>query len=373
MLQYYHNKLKSKWKKHKTMNVQAIINNISFPKTIDELEWFIKEHGCFNVENVLYDGITVWTVPKWILPNDIVFFFHAKTAIQIIRKLEIELEKNRELYDYEILMNGLKHARTLYDLYGGKIFAVSRVIGDPFYIEEESEIVHWRGRIYAEIGYIQILANPIDISAFSDFIMLSRQSAITAVLGENFELLKKIISATNKVPRYFIKSKANPIPLNTINNKNWLKLTQEYKRSFFLEIQFRQFYVDYLLKEIADKKKIFSECACYKEKKLVGYADNCIWFNGKLCFVEVKLNFDTERNIIEQLIRYSDVESTILEKGKRSFDNIERKYVIVIDTRSIGVFNALSKQISIIANLDFVKDKSDLSDLRYNIIKFMKN
>lgn len=354
------------------MNVQAIINNISFPKTIDELEWFIKDHGCFNVEDILYDKIIEWTVQKWMLPNDIVLFFHAKSAIQIIRRLEIELEKNKELYDYDILMDRLKHARKLYDLYGGKIFAVSRVIGAPFYVKEESELVHWKGRIYAEIGDIQILENPVDISAFSDFIMVSRQSAITAVLGENFETLKKIVSTTNKVPNYFIESKANPIPLNTISDKNWLKLTQEYRRSFFLEIQFRQFYVDYLLREIADKKKIFSECACYKKRKLVGYADNCIWLNRKLCFVEVKLNLETERNIIEQLIRYSDVESTILEKWNYFSNNIEQKYVIVIDTRSIGVFNTLSKQISIIADLDFIKDKSDLCNLRHDIIAFMK-
>lgn len=354
------------------MNVQAIINNISFPKTIDELEWFIKDHGCFNVEDVLNDNITEWTVPKWILPNDIVFFFHAKTAIQIIRRLKIELEKNRPLYDYDILINGLKHARELYDLYGGKIFAVGRVIGAPFYVDDENEIVHWRGRIYAEIGDIQILENPIDISAFSNFIMLSRQSAITAVVGENFETLKKIISATNKVSHYFMESNANPLPLNDINNKNWLKLTQEYRRSFFLEIQFRQFYVNYLLKEIADKKKIFSECACYKKKKLVGYADNCIWFKSKLCFVEVKLNIEAEHSIIEQLTKYTNVDSTILDKDRRFFENIEQRYVIVIDTRNIGVFDTLSKTISIIADLDFIKDKEDLHNLRNNIITFMK-
>lgn len=353
------------------MNVQAIINNISFPKTIDELEWFIKDHGCFNVEDILYDGIVEWTVPKWIQRNDIVFFFHAKTAIQIIRRLESEIEKNRELYDYDMLMNGLKHARKLYDLYGGKIFAVSRVIGAPSYVDDESEIVHWKGRIYAEIGDIQILENPIDIGDFSDFIMISRQSAITAVLGENFEELKRIISSTNKVPHYFIDSKANPIPLNTINNKNWLILTQEYRRSFFLEIQFRKFYVDYMLKEISDKKKIFSECACYKEKKLVGYADNCMWFNKKLCFVEVKLNIDTERNIIEQLTKYANVDSAVLDKGKQCFENIEQRYVIVIDTRNIGVFDILSKDISLIADLDFIKNKSDLCKLRNDIIAFM--
>ena len=32
--------------------VNAHINNISFPKTIEQLEEFIYEHGCYNVEDV---------------------------------------------------------------------------------------------------------------------------------------------------------------------------------------------------------------------------------------------------------------------------------------------------------------------------------
>lgn len=356
------------------MNVQAIINNISFPKTVKELEWFIKEHGCFNVEDILYDETIEWTVPKWVLPDDIVFFFHAKTAIQTIRKLESELRKNKELYDYEVLMNGLKHAKKLYNQYGGKIFAIGRVTGAPFYDGEfRQEELHWKGRIYAEIGEIQVLENPIDINMFSDFIMLSRQSAITAVLGENFDMLKKLISKTNVAPQYLIESRANPIPLNTINNKNWLEVTQRYRSSFFLEVQFRKFYVDYLLQAIADKKKIFSECACFKKNKLVGYADNCIWFNGKLSFVEVKLNFDTERNFTVQLMKYCNVESTILEKGKRYFENIEQTFIIIIDTRRIGIFDALTNNISFISNLDSIKTADDLLDLRYAMLEFMKN
>ena len=33
--------------------VNAHINNISFPKTIEELETFIYEYGCYNVEDIL--------------------------------------------------------------------------------------------------------------------------------------------------------------------------------------------------------------------------------------------------------------------------------------------------------------------------------
>lgn len=48
----------------------------------------------------------------------------------------------------------------------------------------------------------------------------------------------------------------------------------------------------------------------------MGYADNCIWFNGQLCFVEVKLNFDTERNFIERDL--SALRYAILDFMKRT-------------------------------------------------------
>ena len=356
------------------MNIQAIINNISFPKTIEELEYFVKEVGRFNVDDVLLYETVEWTVPKWALVGDIVFFFHAKTAIQTICKLERVLKKNKEIYDFNVLMDGLKHAKELYDLFGGKIFAIGRVLGRPFYDEGDwQEEMHWKGRVYAEIGEICILDNPVDMEIFSDFIMISRQSSITAVLGEDFDKLKKLISKSNIIPSYLAKGKANPMPLNKINGENWLMLTNEYRRSFFLEIQFRKFYVDYLLQAIADKKKIFSECACYKNNRLIGYVDNCIWLNGKLCFVEVKLSFDAERNFTEQLLKYGNVESAVLEKERRYYDIIEQRYVLVIDTGRIGVFDGISKELSIITNLDSLKDKIDLCDLRYSLIEFMES
>ena len=82
------------------MNVQSVINNISFPKTIKELEHFVDEVGHFNVEDVLLSSTVEWTMPKWALTNDIVFFFHAKTAIQSIRRLESDLNRNIGIDNY---------------------------------------------------------------------------------------------------------------------------------------------------------------------------------------------------------------------------------------------------------------------------------
>lgn len=74
------------------MNVQAFLNNISFPKTLDELEYFAER---FNVEEILNVKETEWTAPKWAVKGDIVFFFHAKTAIQKITMLETKLKQEK--------------------------------------------------------------------------------------------------------------------------------------------------------------------------------------------------------------------------------------------------------------------------------------
>ena len=353
----------------KIVNVQAVINNISFPKSVAELRHFAYEVGRFDVEDILHNSETEWTMPKWAMPNDIVFFFHAKTAIDIIRRLEIEIEREKP-EDGVILLYWLQRARALYGEFGGKIYAVGRVLHRPFYDDfADNEGLHWKGKIYAAIGDICVLENPIDISEFSDFIFVSRQSAITAVLGEDFEKLKKVILRKNTLPAYVVKSRATPMPLKDISPLNWLQVTRSYRRSFFLEVQFRRYYVDYFLKYIGDTKKIFSECACYRDGSLTGYADNCIRIDGKLCVVEVKLNISAENKLEEQLEQYCYIDEISLEKDRIPADRLIHDRALVIDTEKLYIYDAGSKTFTEITDLDSLEKNEDLPTVRKYIIQ----
>lgn len=64
------------------MNVQAFIDNISFPKNLEELEDFVDE---FDVEQVLRVDETEWTAPKWAVEGDIVFFFTRRLRFNGLR------------------------------------------------------------------------------------------------------------------------------------------------------------------------------------------------------------------------------------------------------------------------------------------------
>ncbi len=354
------------------MNVQPFINNISFPKTIDELINILRDRSRFYVEDILYEDPTAWTVPKWAMVNDIVFFFHAKTAIQSITRLVTTINDQKEDIDnYDFLMQSLQHARNLYNQYGGKIYAIGRVLDRPFYGEPDIDgEINWKGNIFAPIGDICILKEPIPIEDFNNFIRVSRQSAITPVLGDDFEHLKDIIAAKNEVPEYLMDSTATPFPLKEVTEQNWLIVTREYRRQFHLEMQFRKFYVDFLLKSLGDIRTFYTECECYKKDKLSGYADYSIRLNKKLCFVEVKLDFDAESDFKGQLKEYSFVDKAKIKKDKWVYkDNILQDFVIIIDTEQIGVYDAGKDEITIIEMLDNIQNKDDIMLLKQKIIK----
>ena len=356
------------------MNVQAFIDNISFPMTLEELERFA---DWFNVEEILNVAETEWTAPRWAVEGDIVFFFHAKTAIQKITMLETKLKQEKTEYseeDYRWLWESLQRARELYKLYGGKIFAIGRVSGRTEYDSQEGdEILHWASRFYAPIDRIFVLQQPIDISEFSDFLPVSTRGAITPVVGSDFDRLKKIICAKNEIPDYLKKSRAIPLPLQKINPENWLDVTQEYRRLFALEIQFRRFYVDYFLKVLGQQKTFYAECECYQQGRRTGFADNAIKLGGKWCFVEVKLNVHAEPHLHDQLKKYCHAERVILQKGERTLtqEKVWQNTMMVIDTEDFYIYSVSSDQLTLLESLDKIKTESNIKALQKRILPLL--
>lgn len=356
------------------MNVQAFLNNISFPKTLEELEYFADK---FNVEEILTEEETEWTAPKWAVSGDIVLFFHAKTAIAKITSLETKLRQARENLleeEYQWLWDSLQRARTLYKNYGGKIFALGKISGRAAYdAQEEDEIFHWKSRFYAPIDRIFVLEHPIDIAEFSNFIFVSRQTAITPVVGNDFDRLKALIMTKNEVPDYFRESQAIPLPLQSINEENWLDVTREYRRRFELEIQFRKFYVDYFLRVLGDQKKFFAECRCHRTGVQTGFADNAIKLGGKWCFVEVKLNVHAEQHLHDQLKKYCYVEqATLHEERMLEQPRIWQKKVLVIDTTDFYVYDVSTDQLIFVETLNDIRTESDIRILREKILPMLR-
>lgn len=360
-----------------TNKVQAFINNISFPKSLDELYYFATEHGTFNVEDILIEYETTWTSPKWAKSGDIVFFMHSKTSKSTITRLRTQLnnEKNKlPKKKYRLLMDWINRGLDLYSKYGGKIFALGRVIGAPEYIDNDyadDSLYHWGSRIYCDME-VFVLDVPVDISEFNDFIFVSRQSGITPIFGKEFIKLKNLIASKNETPEYFLNSVSVPLPLTKINSKNWLEITEEYRRSFILESQFRSYYVDYLLSAISDRKSIYKECRCVKQGNPNTFADNVIYLNGKYVPVEVKLSVQAEPNIKGQVENYCYTDEIYIDskRNRKIFpEQIYNKNVIVIDTDDVYVFNINKYKLKHILSLNELSSLSDVQKLKLAVIR----
>ncbi|SFP96380.1 hypothetical protein SAMN02910358_00296 [Lachnospiraceae bacterium XBB1006] len=360
------------------LEVQAVIVNFSFPKSLEELLAIERENGGLDIENLLENAdLYSWTMPKWIKPDDIAFLMHARSSITTIRHLKKQLKMDRTVFsneEYKILTEALEVGEEIYRKFGGKIFMVARVGGKPYYGEPEElgYSPHWKSRIYADIKEGHVLKTPIDLSEFNSFIKLSCGGTFTPVYGKQYEQLKSLIKTKNEIPDYMDKSVAMPIPFARMNDKNWMQASVKYRRSFMYESQFRAFYVDYFLRGLADRKTIYRECACKKDKSRPAFVDNVIIFGGKYLLVEVKLSKDAEQNLFGQLKKYCDVKELKLD-SKRDVDKslIVADYVLLIDTYGVYLYSYKNESLIRIADLDDIRDSDDILKIRNAILDLL--
>ncbi|MBQ8953926.1 MAG: hypothetical protein IJ048_07395 [Clostridia bacterium] len=364
--------------------VQSFISNIAFPTSLDELS---NISACFNIEmllGVIPEGHnpemglreTEWTAPKWCKRGDIVFFMHSKTANTKISHLKTELERHRGEYsddEYWYLLGCLFRAKALWNEYGGKIFAVARVSNTAFYDNEfNNSDYHWGSKIFAPMDSIFVLEKPIDISKFNDHIMVSRQSSITPVFGKEFEYLKQLILRNNKrVEQYLIEASAEPLPLSRLTKENWLEVTNRHRRSFFLEIQFRTFYVNRLLAVLGDTTRIYRECVCIKTNEPNCFVDNVILLDGKYLPVEVKLSVSSEKDIIGQVSKYCALDDLLIEKKRSVVKKTWPDVALVIDTDSAYLYDHKKCFLTPIYHLDDIKVEGDIYHFREVILNML--
>ena len=360
------------------MNVQAYILNISAIQTIEELQEMVDNDYIHALERTFYgNGEGDWTAPQWIMQGDIVFFYHAKTANQHNKRLRNYINKHSNEFDSEYqvkLLEYLDYCDNLYNKYGAKIFAVGRVCEKFLYVTDSGwEHPHFKSRIFAPIDNIKELQYPLSVKEFEEFLPIKQQRATTPVFGNDFMKLKELILRYNSIP-YLKQCTSLSVPLKDIKSGNWLKSASENRRRYLYEEQFRKYYVDYFLTCLADDSKYYSEISCVKDGKIAGRADNCILFNGKCLFTEVKLNMFLSGEIIEQLQQYCEVDNINLGRKRIYKENIFQDFVIIIDVNHLCFYTTKDENSIIqVEELDNIKSMCDIRRIKRRIEEFMRN
>jgi len=355
--------------------IQAFVINNSFEKTLDELLDDMKYRGRLIIEELFEEPFTTWTAPRWCKSGDIAFFMFGKTADTTIRHLRKEFLKTKNSYsarDQRLLANGIQMGEKLYKEIGGCIFAFARVNGNNEYIKPENETTaHWKNAIYAPMDNVTILKHPIHIDSFKCFLQIERQKTITPVLGEAFENLRDIVIKYNAVPDFFKILHSTPKPFKDMNESNWMSYGKDVRRYVFREEGFRRYYVDYLLRQLSDRKTIYRECGCYKTAGNPPRVDNIIFFAGKYLPVEVKLSIYNEPDLPGQVRQYCHLRTLDLGNGRKITNPDSQMYsnnVLIIDTDNIYLYEYDKHEIKRIFDLNELQDLSDILLLRKTII-----
>jgi hypothetical protein len=172
----------------------VIITNFQAPKEIEDLIYRYENNDKLTsldilIHVVLNEGETEWTVSKDSMPGDIVLFMCAKTSIDHISRLFNEAKRlgNEDFTIYA------EEQREAYRKYAGKILAIGRLEGIPFYSESDYPYQGWKSPWYGKIVDLIWLENAISIDKFRDFIKISRTGAITKLNNDQWQILSEII------------------------------------------------------------------------------------------------------------------------------------------------------------------------------------
>lgn len=356
---------------HEMRSVQAFVTNNTLPKDFEDFFEYLDLGIYYPVEQLIYNAgrPEEWTAPKWCREDDIVFFMFAAGANKNLSRVRTQYRQTyKELCDEEtqkVVEEAFEYLHDLHRKYGGKIFAIGRVSGASFYEDDinDGREVHWKSNIYAPISDIFQLERPVDISEFREFLTISRVGTITPVMGSVFQQLKALIMAHNEVPTYFAKSEATPTPLMSINEENWIEINSLYRHSYFLEHQFRVYYVDHFLRLLGDTKSFYSESICVSDISDNSRVDNVIKFFGRYLPVEVKLNVHGERDLPSQCRKYCHLKTIELRRmvdGSVCYPD----HVLVIDTNGLYLYSYEKHSIAELKSLDDFKKPEDVLAFR---------
>lgn len=163
--------------------MNGFINYVSFPKTAEELKNKINEEDKTDID-LIVDGVFEWTVSPKAKEGDIVLFYHTASALNNLKKVEIEAKKDAKIY--KLLEPHIEQSYQYFENFGKSIFAIGIVGYDPELDKDAFDYkTHFRERYFTDIKSPQVLKNPLKIEQFSKYLDVFKQSSREPIENES--------------------------------------------------------------------------------------------------------------------------------------------------------------------------------------------
>lgn len=321
--------------------IQAAITSIGFPNSPDGVRDMVDKHGDWitDLDALLAAGVNGdegdWTAPKWMTEGDVLLFYHTKNARQKVGALldrttdalsatsRFGPGRRRDLRRMRVLLerSSLNAAR-----YSGTIFGCAEISGVTKYYEGHPEDTpHFRGRLFAPIRNVRIFDVPLPAEEFAGFLRVG-QGAITPLHGEQFNETRKRLGKRNDLPRFLAAARIGGPSFRDVDQENWPTISCSSDVGFLDEAQVREYFLDFLLREVKDEgTPLLEECRCYRNGRggKAKIADYFVSIHGRWIPVEAKLNILAERDVLGQVASYVAADFFVPSRKPRKGEKLE--------------------------------------------------
>jgi hypothetical protein len=233
-----------------------------------------------------------------------------------------------------LLERAAEHA----NYYAGAIFGCAEISGATEY--SQSELYHFGSRFFAPLGRFHLFQHPLPSETFADYVKIG-QNTTTPLYGQQFDRIKILLAEQNRLPNFLRMARFGTLSFRTINQDNWLSISCTSNTRFIHEAQIRSYLLDYLLSEVKDPgTPLLEECQCYRDGDKTGIADYFIKVHGRWLPVEAKLNILTERELLAQVAKYTEIDAFVPTQGTQrtqQFSVDRHALCIVVDQSGIYV------------------------------------
>lgn len=323
--------------------MQAFVVRVTIPESIDDLrgqvQWHLKDEegdmfGNSDLMTLLSSTNTDWSVPKHVMDGDIILFQVSANAKNKARKLRPQLDAlSDDDPEYVGMHFGLEAAAR----FAGCVVSIGRVAGQAYF---DTGGPHYRSRNYAQVVDLQeVDIEVIGKKPFSDWKEFRAHGPVAYRQFTNDKRYREFISMFDGVdeplPDWVTREPVTVYDNLQVSRVTWMNLAHRSEFGFALEDAVRFYYADWLLRDLSDRRILYSEVATSGPGVHDGWVDNVILIDGVPVPVEIKVNAQAESHLFDQLDRYRD--AIRLTAKNRPLAARDHDIVLLVDQSGIYV------------------------------------
>lgn len=255
-----------------------------------------------------------WSAPKQDLVDGALFFYLGDKARLNVRAVLREAKNREEFQQYPALMKSLVDSATYIEKYARTLIGVAKVTSIAAY----GSGVGFRGRNFATIDseHFHFFDNPLPLDFLNTLPLVINGPTVYSLIGDKSTRIVNELRKSNTLPKWLDEMTFGDTLYSHITKDNWLStlpstsIVIDSSATSSPEQLLRFHFFNYLIKAVADDKSpIVEEAPHWRGRQLTGYSDYLFQVNGTWIPFEAKVNVNSERNILEQIKKYTESEA----------------------------------------------------------------